>query len=748
MDRIIQPYGSASSGVSIPPRAGSHHALVPQLQHAKSPGDFARALRRRMWVVLFIALSVSLGGSAFIVRMPAIYQADAEIEIVPPHFDPALTVIVDSAASYNRDNTEQFVLNLIAQLHGKNLAESVARDFGAGQGSGDPAAELLGGLTTKRVQGTAFFQVFLEGRDPDRVAKLLNALLVGFVNKTKDDSQQTIDESIRLARESLSKFYNERKKIDADINKLLAETSLFAPGGRNIVEEEYLNLKSVLLQKKIRFEDLMYERRLVEMWPNLRAQAVPSPDDGRIAELIKYKQNLDEKLEYLQRTVRDFQNDAYARRLTRQLNGVIGEIERLRAAQAQTVAAPDMTAMTLTRAGEEIQKLERELETQQGRLHASLPQYESYISLIKLREQTEQLIAATQERLAKFEILAGSQKAPVEIRQRAVDPIAPVRPNRPLLIGLVSILGLGLGIGLVCLLEQLDHSVKVPEQLTLGLTLPLFGVVPRMRRLSAMQRGGHLWTPSVPDSIDADAYRNIRASLIGAERSGERIVTLLVTSAKAGEGKSTTALNLAATCARAGERTILVDCDLRRPSLAEVFDAEPNLGLVDVLRSEMPWQRAVVRTEVTNLSFLPCGDPSGVPIEILGSLELRQLITALSGHYHRVILDGPAVLGLADCRMLGQFADATLLVVRSGAHELRPLRRAKEMLEQSRVRIAGLVFNSLSEDLNNWSSDYAIGTIAGSLPGELSDRPPSTTRGLDAPSTRPAATATGGRAED
>jgi capsular exopolysaccharide synthesis family protein len=187
-------------------------------------------------------------------------------------------------------------------------------------------------------------------------------------------------------------------------------------------------------------------------------------------------------------------------------------------------------------------------------------------------------------------------------------------------------------------------------------------------------------------------------------------VSLLVTSAKAGEGKSTTALNLAATCARAGERTLLMDVDLRRPSLADVFHDEgddpdkPRLGLVDVLRGELPWQRTVTRTDIPGLDFLPTGDARDVPIEVLGTLELRQLMIALASHYDRVILDGPAILGLADCRMLGRVVDAALLVVRSGSQELRPLRHAKAMLEQSHVHIAGVVFNGLYEDLKDWSS--------------------------------------------
>ena len=102
------------------------------------------------------------------------------------------------------------------------------------------------------------------------------------------------------------------------------------------------------------------------------------------------------------------------------------------------------------------------------------------------------------------------------------------------------------------------------------------------------------------------------------------------------------------------------------------------------------------------------GETREIPIEILGTLELRQFLLALSHHYDRVILDGPAVLGLADCRFLGRMVDASLLVIRYGSHHLTTLHRAKAMLEQSHVVIAGVVFNGLTEDMDNWSS-YGYG---------------------------------------
>jgi succinoglycan biosynthesis transport protein ExoP len=697
----LQPY-------SGPPRipATPVHAVDPTL--VKTPSDYLRSLRRRIWLVLAIGVPMSVAVAVVAVKQPNVYRASAEISIEPPQYDPVLSSIVPYEIG-GREADLTYVPNRIGMLRSRALAEQALYDPALAQSSspGEEAiADLLNNLKWRQItQQSRRFEITLEGTDPARTARQLYTLLDLFRAEARREIEEKNDASKQGAESSLNKLKNELTALDQKIYGTLTSSTTIGPGGKNIAEERYLTLGSALIHKKSRLGDFQLQSLIGQSFPHLKAQGDPAIE-GPLAELERTRMKLTEQLEEVRRRVRNFNSDPSAKHHSAKLRQVMDVIEQYKAARS-TGPVGDPTETLATQLREEIQADERTAQALLKELQESMPKHQEFLNDLEERQQKRERIGTMQEKLANFDILTRSQKNPVTIPALVSEPSVPVRPRRALTIVLGVIVSFGLGIGLVCLLEHIDHSVKVPEHLAIGLTLPLLGVIPRIRRTALIHRGGHLWTPGVPESIEADAYRNLRASLLGSSARHGPIVTLLVTSAKAGEGKSTTALNLAATCARAGERTLLMDCDLRRPSLAGVFrddEDEINLGLVDVLRGDLPWQRTVRRTDIPNLDFLATGDTRDIPIEILGTIELRQLIIALSHHYDRVILDGPAVLGLPDCRMLGPFVDASLLVVRSGAHQLQPLKRAKSFLEQSNVVLAGVVFNGLYEDLENWSS--------------------------------------------
>jgi capsular exopolysaccharide synthesis family protein len=734
----IQPYVTPSRAPAPAPLAPAAAGAAPlDPTQVKTPADYLRAVGRRIWLVLAVAVPLSVLIAVVVMKQKSVYRAMADITIDAPQYDPVLsTLVAHQIGTRDPDFHARYVPNKIALLRSKALAEQTLNDPALAQNAAlDESAvlSLVNNLQTRQVPNSNRFQVTLEGTDPARTKRTLETLLELFQRQAKGETEVKNEDSRIGATTSLNTLNKELAAIDARIAEILTSSKTIGPGGKSIAEESYLSHTSILMHKKSRLGEVQQQALIAQMFPKL-SNPVDARAEQKLGELEQVREKYLANLQDLQRRIRpeQFNSDPSARHNAAKLQQVMDSIERVRAAASARAssstgagaAAADPYEAIVAQMREEIRSDEQNAKALLKELQESMPEHQRFLNYLDEREQKATQIRMMQEKLSNFDILSRSQKSPVTIPAVIAEPSVPVRPNRVINIAIGVVFSFALGIALVCLLENLDHSVKVPEHLSMGLALPLLGVVPRIRRTALLHRGGHLWTPGVPESIEADAYRNLRASLVGSTARHGAIGTLLVTSAKAGEGKSTTALNLAATCARAGERTLLMDVDLRRPSLAGVFpgdDDEPPLGLVDVLRGDLPWQRTVRRSDIPNLDFLPTGETRDIPIEILGTVEMRQLILAVAHHYDRVILDGPAVLGLPDCRLLGPFVDAALLVVRSGSHELRPLRRAKAFLEQSNVVLAGVVFNGLYEDLENWSSygpntPYGYPEITGAEP--------------------------------
>lgn len=711
MDRIVHaavtpspfgPPGATSPALNQGEMAlGAPSPTMPR----KVASDYFRALRRGSWLAVTVASLVIAPGSVYVARQPNVYRAHATIRIEPPSFDERVATIVPHAevGSVSRETQEKYVPNLLAELRGRRLAERAAAntELHLPPEAIEDAVNVLLGLTSRRHADSNTFDVFLEWTDQERVATLLNGLLEEFQQSARTESTRAITHSENMAAGNLKVLGQQLEELKRKIDTAMKDTPYLTPDGKNTLFDEQLQVTTLLMQKRARGDELAQQQRSFQFMPQHRAPQ-PHPHQHEIDHLLELKDRYAEQLRNIRRLSRHPDRDPAGKHYTRLLEKTVQDLEYLESLPVATDDNSDLLSQFMAHHQEDVVKLEREVKDIQAEIQASMPTYQGFLALLDERERLQNSHDAMKERLEEFRFLENSSNEPVTILQPAVEPIVPVRPKRSLTLALVVVLGLGLGCGLVCLLEMTDRRVKAPDQLMIGLSLPLLGVVPRIRRVRNMLRGGHLWTPGSPESIEADAFRNVRASLLGSSRRS--FVTLLVTSARSSEGKSTTALNLAATCALAGERTLLMEVDLRRPSLGPVFGGEQGLGLVDALRGEAPWQKAVVRTDIPNLDVLPCGDPRGVPVEVLGTLEMRQLLAAVSGHYHRVILDGPAVLGLADSRTLGRMVDASILVVRSGASDLTPLQRAKAMLELSSVLIAGVVFNALTEDFTNWSS--------------------------------------------
>ncbi len=725
------PAPALAAAAPIRPVVASSPAPNPAAH--KGPADYIRALRRRVWMVLALAVPLAVLACILVLRMQPVYTVAAEIEINAPEHDQALKQIVSQdIGQHDSSFQSQYIANRASRLRSVFLQRKAvgAEDISALVSQyDDPATELYRtlGVIPLNHRNSNIFNVTLEGNDPYRTKRLLEVLLREFADEASAESHKKMEDSRFLASNNLNRLQRELEELKEKIKVEIAQSTTLGANGKSLIEEQVVNLGAMLNQKQMRLGELSNQFALMQNFPRTDLDPTAARRQAMIEQLEIERHQIQEMLQSSMRTSRSPNREPAARATAKKLDMILDEIESLKNVRTEVGLTP--TEMAMEQYQKEIDADKAEYRRLLKEMRETLPAHQRVLDLIEESKEKTRRIAEMRVRLEDFGIVADSPSITnfIKVPNSIPEPTIPTRPNKPLLIIAALILCLGAGIGLVCVLEYIDHSVKVPEHVSHGLTLPLLGVVPRIRRTALTHRGGHLWTAGSADSLACDAYRNVRASLLGvADRRGP-IVTLLVTSAKAGEGKSTTALNLAATCALAGERTLLLDVDLRRPSLADVFiqdeDPRASLGLVDVLKGDLPWQRTLRHTRIQNLDFIPTGDTREAPIEILGTLELRQLLLALSQHYDRVILDGPAVLGLADCRFLGRIVDASLLVVRSGSHHLNTLNRAKAMLEQSHVAIAGVVFNGLTDDIENWSSyhgDYGALPAPGrtSLAGE------------------------------
>ncbi|HEY76577.1 MAG TPA: CpsD/CapB family tyrosine-protein kinase [Thermoflexia bacterium] len=208
-----------------------------------------------------------------------------------------------------------------------------------------------------------------------------------------------------------------------------------------------------------------------------------------------------------------------------------------------------------------------------------------------------------------------------------------------------------------------------------------------------------LITLTDPRSPAAEAYRTLRTNLTFAGLD-KPIETLVVTSAAPGEGKSTTLANLAVTMAQGERRTILVDADLRRPSLHEIFEIPNNRGLTTMfVEQEALEEPPLMETGVENLLLLPSGPTPPNPADLLGSHRMEEVIGVLRERADLVLFDAPPVIAVTDAAVLGTKVDGVLLVVRAGHTRREHAQRAKELLERVHVRVVGAVLTNAPVDV-------------------------------------------------
>jgi capsular exopolysaccharide synthesis family protein len=335
-------------------------------------------------------------------------------------------------------------------------------------------------------------------------------------------------------------------------------------------------------------------------------------------------------------------------------------------------------------------------------------------------ETNKQLLNGLLQGAKENDVVLAGKPNNISIVDYALTPDSPVGPNRTRTVLAAFFLSIGAGLGLALLLEYLDDTVHSTEEVERVLHLPALAVIPsvgaavRRRAISGMtalqksngNNGEHAELLTNLDSRSplAEAYRHLRTSVL-LSTAGRAPKSLLVTSSLPGEGKTTTAVNTAISLVQTGASVVIIDADMRRPRLQTIFDMHEQEGLSSILSSDTTEAEMLelVRTdEATGLNVLTSGPIPPNPAELVGSDQMRRLMTALQARYTYVVVDSPPISSFTDGVLIATMVDGVLLVVHGGKSSRHIVRRSKQLLNDVGSKVFGVVLNNV----NLQSHDY------------------------------------------
>ncbi len=315
------------------------------------------------------------------------------------------------------------------------------------------------------------------------------------------------------------------------------------------------------------------------------------------------------------------------------------------------------------------------------------------------------------QRMKEIGVAAGIGTNNVSVVDSAAVPLSPYKPSLAKNLAIALVLGLFLGLGLAFLLEMLDDSVKTSEEVERRVGAPMLGLFPMM----SLEEAHHLEENQIsllvardPKSALAEAARSLRTSLLFSTSEGAPRICHF-TSSNAGEGKTTSAASAAITFAQAGSKVLIVECDLRNPSLHRLFGLPNTSGLTNYLAGDVEPAEISRPTQVTRLFTITSGPLPPNPVELLSSPKMVDLLTMASERFDYVVLDGPPVIGLADALVLANLATATVFIVQPGKTRIGALESSVRRLRSANANLLGSVLTKVGHAGRGYGYGYGYG---------------------------------------
>jgi capsular exopolysaccharide synthesis family protein len=646
--------------------------------------------RRRLLVVAAALGGLALGILAGEVQTPR-FRATALLQVSPP--TPTSLSVTDAlvgTGSVYRDR--QFYNTQFKVLRSRELGQKVVERLELTRRppfdeSADPAMLFTSHVRLQAVPDSLLIEVQLSHEDPDQAALWANTLAEVYL----EDSMEARVESVRRAYEWLQDRMSATQDSMRQANEQLLESyqsqDLVVPEGSVSavstsiarLNDEYIaaQTRRIAIEAALKqISGLRSRGQSLDRVPQVASDGVSLDLDRRLA-------GLDVELSRLRNKYKDAHPE---------IQKVESQIAQIRKAKGERSLEIEqgMRAEYRQLQGREAELLGA-LARQRARATDQTLKVAELESLKKQAETAGNLYGVLLQKLSETNIAASVQNDNVRIVQRAWPPASPVWPQRGRLAGWAALLGLVLGVGFVLARDYLDNTIKTPEEVERYLHLDLLAAVPRYDKDTS-----HLVT---------EAYQALRTALLFGRRGEEGQVVLIV-GATPGEGKTTTVVNIGKLLAVSGDRTVVVDADLRRANLHNRLGVPREPGLTDVFTRSLEPTVLTHTTRVRNLSILPAGKLPPNPPALLARQDVTRVLDELKRLYRWVLIDSPPLASVTDGLLLARHADMTVMVVQHNHADKKVARRGVLALSKVTDSLIGVVLNAVDIQTQGYQYYY------------------------------------------
>ena len=660
--------------------------------------DYWRIIRIRKAIIITVFLITAIIATAVTFILPASYSSTAQIKIEPDTGSdiPNMTGMSMVSPPYDPyfQQTELEILQgpeVLGKVIDKlNLNAVWGKKYGVDTLKTSETMEFLKHqISLSPVRNTTLVDITVYSADKNEAAAIANAIAKSYQEyrlgrhtqstvggiKVLEEQYQSEEQQLQEMREKVDGLRKELDVTDNDPQSLIPSPTLTQEQIRQYNDTmmtgqaNYNRIKETLDQLKA-----LPPEKLRDVLPTISA----SPDSTLTGLL--------DRLHEAQQAYASKTNDySLANPEVIRLQSTIDEVNRQINDRVDGIMAGLENNLNTEKAALDTLKSEVDDAIQKDRDESvrSQPYWEAKRALANLVDFHKALAARVE--MEKID-LAIPKTSVVEITTIAEPGKDPVRPNKPLNITLGIVFGLIIGIGLAFFIEYLDTSVKTIDDVERSFQAPVVGVIP--------QNVGILLDEGA-ESRYAEAYRVLRTNILFA-RKDESLTTIVLVSAGAGEGKSTTALNLATVFAQAGKRILIVDSDLRRPTLHKLLHVANDVGLTNYLLKQNTLEEVIQTTGVPMLNFMASGKLPSSSMSILNSVQMKDMIAELKHRYDFVFFDSPPILGVSDASVLASEVDMVIQVIQYRRYPQPMNLRAKQVIEKVGGTFLGIVLNNIN----------------------------------------------------